>query len=293
MTRIWFVASVFVVAAGIAIPGKHLSISASPAPQAYGQQYGWDAPPGELNEMQRRGFRDGVEGARKDYGNGRRPDVNNREEYRDPDEMPRDISPDMREVWRDGFRRGYAVAAAHLWGAAPPQGPPSYAPPVQPPPNWDQWGMRGLQSDAQRRGYREGVEEARKDYQWHRRPDPDSHEEYQNPYVAPEFVDEYREGFMRGYTITMAQLSGEPAWQQYDPDPGRWQAPNSYTEMQRRGFQDGIVGAQRDFGNHRRPNPNNRDEYRNPNVPDQSRWEYREGFRRGYEMAAARLWGQM
>jgi hypothetical protein len=239
--------------------------------------------------MQRRGFRDGVEGARRDYGNGRRPDVNNREEYRIPQDLPHDIPPQMREVWRDGFRRGYAVAAAHLWSAAPP--PP---PPVSPqPPDWDDWGMRGLRSDAQRQGFREGVEEARKDFQWHRRPDPDDHEEYQNPYVAPEFVDEYREGFMRGYTVAMSQLTGEQPWQQYNGDPDQWRAPDSYSDAERQGFHDGIVGARRDYGNNRRPDPNNRDEYRNPNVPDQFRWEYREGFRRGYEIAAARLWGGM
>jgi hypothetical protein len=262
---------------------------ASPPQDGFRQQYDWDAPPRELNEMQRRGFRDGVEGARRDYGNGRRPDVNNREEYRIPQDLPHDIPPQMREVWRDGFRRGYAVAAAHLWSAAPP--PP---PPVSPqPPDWDDWGMRGLRSDAQRQGFREGVEEARKDFQWHRRPDPDDHEEYQNPYVAPEFVDEYREGFMRGYTVAMSQLTGEQPWQQYNGDPDQWRAPDSYSDAERQGFHDGIVGARRDYGNNRRPDPNNRDEYRNPNVPDQFRWEYREGFRRGYEIAAARLWGGM
>jgi hypothetical protein len=63
--------------------------------------------------------------------------------------------------------------------------------------------------------------------------------------------------------------------------------------MQRRGFQDGVEGARKDFGNHRRPDVANRDEYREPHVPEQFWNEYREGFRRGYEMAASQLWGGM
>jgi len=51
---------------------------------------------------------------------------------------------------------------------------------------------------------------------------------------------------------------------------------------ERRGFYDGARGADRDFGNHRRPDVNNRDEYRDPNLPRWAAHEYREGFRRGY-----------
>lgn len=71
----------------------------------------WDAPPGELNEIQRRGFHDGIEGAHKDYDNHRRPDVNNRDEYRHPH-----LAPEEREAYREGFRRGYQAGVRHLWG---------------------------------------------------------------------------------------------------------------------------------------------------------------------------------
>src|ERR1035437_7079222 len=79
-------------------------------PPAYDQQRGaWDAPPQEWQEVQRRGFRDGIEGARKDFGNSRRPDVNNRDEYRHP------AVPWMsREAYREGFRRGYERGMEHL-----------------------------------------------------------------------------------------------------------------------------------------------------------------------------------
>ncbi|HKF47570.1 MAG TPA: hypothetical protein VKB38_09455 [Terracidiphilus sp.] len=294
-----FVLSLLAFAMAPIVPAHAAAFTLSPQPNGqYGQQGGWDAPPREFNDIQRRGFRDGVEGARHDFGNNRRPDVNNRDEYRHPDSIP----PGLREAYRDAFRRGYNVAASHLWSEAPPPVVPApvFPAPAPPPPprssyggdGGDDWGARGLRSDAERQGYREGSQEARKDYQFQRRPDPDDHEEYRNPYVAAQFVDEYREGFMRGYEVQWSQLSGERSWQN-PGDPSQWNAPDRFTDMQRQGFRDGIQGAQRDFGNHRRPDPNNRDEYRNPNVPSELRGEYREGFRRGYEMAATRLWGGM
>ena len=51
---------------------------------------------------------------------------------------------------------------------------------------------------------------------------------------------------------------------------------------ERRGYYDGVRGADRDIGNRRRPDVNNRDEYRDPDLPRWAAHEYREGFRRGY-----------
>lgn len=272
----------FVLMAGYSCTQKSFAVPPPAQPAAWGQEP-WELPPGEFNETQRRGFHDGVEGARRDYGNHRNPDVNNRDEYRNPD-----LPPDLREAYRAGFRRGYEMAASHLWGTPPPP------PPVAPPPrqDWDAWGTRGLASEAERQGYREGSEAARRDSQYQRRADPDDHPEFRNPHVPPGLADEFREGFMRGYEVTISQLSGEPAWQD-NRDPSQWTPPDRFTEMQRRGFHDGVEGARKDFGNHRRPNVANREEYREPHVPPELWPEYREGFRRGYEMAASRLWGGM
>lgn len=67
----------------------------------------------------------------------------------------------------------------------------------------------------------------------------------------------------------------------YDPPAQRWQGREA--EFQRRGFSDGAIGADRDFENRRRPDVNNRDEFRHPHsVPGWAREDYREGFRRGY-----------
>ncbi len=52
------------------------------------------------------------------------------------------------------------------------------------------------------------------------------------------------------------------------------------------------LGAQKDFDNHRRWDPKNRDEYRNPHLPPEQREAYRDGFRRGYERGEAHLTGQ-
>ncbi len=284
----WFVTPAVLAALIVVFPTAKKA-NAAPAEPQYGQynQEPWEVAPREFNEIQRRGFHDGVEGARKDYGNNRRADVNNREEYRSPNSIP----PEFREAYRGAFRRGYQVAASHLWNGAPGYNRPQPPPPPPQQPNLD-WGMRGMQSDAQRRGFREGAEEARRDYQTNRRGDPDEQPQYRNPPVPPQLVEEYREGFMRGYSASMSQLSGE-SWEQYRGDPSGWQPPNRFTEWQRRGFHDGIEGARKDFGNHRRADPNNRWEYTNPSVPDQFRHEYREGFRRGYEMAATKLYNGM
>jgi hypothetical protein len=151
--------------------------------------------------------------------------------------------------------------------------------------------MRGLENDAERSGYREGVEEARKDFSFGRHADPDDHREFQNPPVPVQLADEYREGFMRGYEVASSQLAGEPAWQ--NRAAGQWAPPERFSEWQRRGFQEGVEGARRDFGNHRRPNVANREEYREPRIPQEFWHEYRDGFRRGYEMSASQLWGGM
>jgi hypothetical protein len=86
------------------------------ASAAYSQADTWDAPPQEFREIQRQGFHDGIEGARKDFDNHRTPDVNNRDEYRHP-KVPRSDRAD----YRDGYRRGYEVAMSHMTVGAGPR----------------------------------------------------------------------------------------------------------------------------------------------------------------------------
>ncbi len=75
-------------------------------------------------------------------------------------------------------------------------------------------------------------------------------------------------------------------------DRSGWDVPPSgYQEIQRQGFHDGIEGAHKDFDNHRKPDVDNRDEYRHPSVPQNERGAYREGFRRGYQQGVEHLYG--
>ena len=117
MKALWKIAPI-VAAAGVFAAGPTaLPAVAMPAP-AY-VQGPWDGPPPEFHEVERRGFHDGIEGARKDYDNHRRPDVNNRDEFRHPHVPDRD-----REAYRRGFARGYQVGVEHLYGPGPGGPPP-------------------------------------------------------------------------------------------------------------------------------------------------------------------------
>jgi len=110
--------------AGIAVAqahGPYQRFGGSSA-AAYAQEYDhhdhddWDRPPQEFREVQRQGYHDGIEGAKKDFDNHRIPDVNNREEYRHPH-----VSKADREDYREGFRRGYDAAMLHMLGASGPR----------------------------------------------------------------------------------------------------------------------------------------------------------------------------
>ena len=74
-------------------------------------QSGWDAPPAEYHDhaIGRRGYQDGIEGARKDFENHRKPDVDNRDEYRHPP-----VSGADRDEYRAAFRHGYDAGVEHL-----------------------------------------------------------------------------------------------------------------------------------------------------------------------------------
>jgi hypothetical protein len=106
--------------AGIAVAqaqGPYQPFNGSPA-AAFVQDHqdDWDAPPQEFREIQRQGYHDGVEAAKKDFDHHRMPDVNNRDEYRHPK-----VSKVDREDYREGFRRGYDAAMTHLTGTPGPR----------------------------------------------------------------------------------------------------------------------------------------------------------------------------
>ncbi|MGA8740234.1 MAG: hypothetical protein WB561_03495 [Terracidiphilus sp.] len=146
-------------------------------------------------------------------------------------------------------------------------------------------------NDLQRRGFQDGIEGARKDFDNHRRPDVDNRDEYRHPNVPSQLWGAYREGFRRGYDVGMSHLVGAADWRIRAPERP-WDAPpNEFDALRRQGFQDGIEGARKDFDNHRRPDVENRDEYRHPHLPPGQREAYRDGFRRGYQVAVDHMMG--
>ena len=223
--------SLLLVTAGFSIASASSLAQDAPRLTAYAQdRERWDAPPQDLQEIQRQGFRDGIEGARKDFDNHRRPDVNNREEFRDPQ-----VRGEQREAYRDGFRRGYERGASHMVGG--PQEPVGQTEQQMPMPPQQ---MRA--QDQQMRAQDQQM----------RGPDQQMRDQDRN-----------------------------------DSPMG----PGMGSDVQRRGFQDGVEGARKDRDNHRRPNVNNRDEYRHPSISRSFRNEYREAYRRGYDRGMSRMMG--
>jgi hypothetical protein len=181
--------------------------------------YGWDAPPQELNDIQRHGFHDGMDAARRDVETQRRADADDHEQFRHPR-----LPPEQADAYRDGFRRGYNRAMSHLMGEGHPEygqpGPPQqYQQPQnqqpqyqQPgpaaPPQWD--ALPTEFNDVQRRGFHDGMEGARRDFDNHRRPDVNNRDEYRHPHLPPEVREAYRDGFRRGYNRAMSHLMGRP-----------------------------------------------------------------------------------
>ena len=72
------------------------------------------------------------------------------------------------------------------------------------------------------------------------------------------------------------------AQEYYGPRQYYYEQHEAERAWERQGFYDGVRGADRDFEKGRRPDVNNRHEYRDPRLPRWERHEYREGFRRGY-----------
>src|SRR5579863_4209702 len=101
------------VAVSLGLPAGMATVPAhaatAPAAPGFYQERPWDQPPDEYRDVQRQGFHDGIEAARRDYENHSRKDADDHERYRHPP-----VDRDMRNDYRDGFRRGYQVAMDHM-----------------------------------------------------------------------------------------------------------------------------------------------------------------------------------
>jgi hypothetical protein len=88
-----------------------------------------------------------------------------------------------------------------------------YASPQGPPPGYGEHGNAGNApsefNDAQRHGYQDGMEGARKDYENHRTPNVNNRDEYRHPNVSKGLRHDYREGFQRGYDDGVRHMMGD------------------------------------------------------------------------------------
>ena len=112
----YLTAAAFIAAMLISGPSARVSAAtaaATPAQWGGGPpppgEGGWDVPNSRWQAVQQRGFRDGITGARRDAQNNRQPNVNNRDEFRNPPVSGRD-----RKAYRLGFRQGYWQGVRHL-----------------------------------------------------------------------------------------------------------------------------------------------------------------------------------
>src|SRR6201992_403141 len=70
---------------------------------------------------------------------------------------------------------------------------------------WDQ--PPGEFREAQRQGFHDGVEGARKDFENHRPPSVENRDEYRHPHVSRDLREDYREGFRAGYDRAMSHMN--------------------------------------------------------------------------------------
>jgi len=175
---------------------------------------GWDAPPQEFRDIQRRGFQDGIQAGRRDFESQRPPNVDAVMEFRNPP-----VPEPARDEYREGFRRGYEAAFSHFregMGAGPmpmnQNSPPQDHPQQgygQDHPDHDRGGWDAPPQefrDIQRRGFQDGVQAGRTDFENRRSPNVERTEGFRHPPVRSRDRDEYREGFRRGYDAAFSHF---------------------------------------------------------------------------------------
>jgi len=261
---------------GFALVSCGLFLPARPAQASGGQisiHFGWDTPPNEFREFQRRGFHDGLDAAHRDFEHHMRPDVNQHPEFHNPP-----VPPEFARDYQDGFRHGYDNAVRHFFADNQPPEPqyqqpaPRYQQPVAPPPPPMSSGWNGFPHNAPppaRAGYVDGILGGAYDVAAGGPPRLESHDEFRRPHVPFLARESYRNGYRTGY---------ETAFRNYS-NPG--------DQMRRRGFVEGIAAARRDRDQNFPPNENAHEELRHPPVPPPAHEDYRDGFHHGYEMASS------
>jgi len=88
----------------------------------------------------------------------------------------------------------------------PPQGPGGWD---APPPEFREY---------QGRGYHDGIEGAKRDFENHRAPNPNNRDEYRHPgFIPGPFRHDYKDGFRKGYFAAVRHMEGGPGPYQGGP----------------------------------------------------------------------------
>ena len=181
----------------LSAPRLHATSVSQPAGFAQDRD-DWERPPDAWNDVQRRGFHEGIRAARDDYRDQRRPDADDRPEYRHPP-----VPGGLRQAYREGFMRGYNMAMSHM--TAPP--PVAVPGPIMRDRDWDR--VPDGFDDVRRNGFRHGLEAARDDFEHRRNPDPGRHDTFRHPDLPREQRDAFRDGFRRGYHVAWDHMMGD------------------------------------------------------------------------------------
>ena len=154
--------------------------------------------------------------------------------------------------------------------------------------------------EAQLMGFRDGVAGARKDFDKHRELNVNDRKEYLNPHLPADQKDAYCDGFRLGYERAASHFISGPeqpvaVLETKMPEPARSGPPDvasgaghdaaadSTSEIQLRGFQDGIARARTDLENHRWTNLNDGKEFRELKLSPGLRLLYLASFSQGYD----------
>ena len=125
----------------------------------------------------------------------------------------------------------------------------------------------------QRTAFVEGVLAAGQDYAGGYASDVDRHEEYRSPNMNFLLKLVYKSGYKIGYDTAMHNLMDR--------------VPGVASPLQQRAFMEGVAAAHHDFDENRRAEVNMHQEFNQPQSEPRFQDEYRDSFRRGYEMAKA------
>jgi hypothetical protein len=108
----WF--SIAALTVSLAAPASIITATAHAAalPSAQQGDYQdrpWDQPPNEYRDVQRQGFHDGIEAARRDWDRHSSKDADDHERFRHPP-----VDRQFTHDYRDAFKRGYSDGMQHL-----------------------------------------------------------------------------------------------------------------------------------------------------------------------------------